>query len=860
MQRLLLLVLAAAAVADDAEKPAERPKKALNRYYRGKIVRIHKGRVTLYYDFEDPAQLEDFEDARPPHLLDAGQNDVEIKGGRLHLRRSSSIRHKMEGVNRAEARFIVNATRKGCVGTVWTEPILSGGYSLTTIWDCRFYGRGAFWLFAIGIRDAADSRGRLVDGLNFRDVCSIDPRVVAKQIVPGQDCEMEVARDGWHEWVRLGEIHRKGSTKSKMERMESFKFGFWVHECDASFDDLYLTVEPPQEYLDLEDLELKIAPQDAVITESAVGRLVKTIRKAPLSEAAAECARELSRRGPDGWKKLVQLIRSFARKRPYAAVPLVRALANGDEPDRRQILLGLWDAHKQIEIRMAVANGLAPSYPENRELLHEALKLAAPGRVALFRAILHRGLPDTIVRECFKDDLLAREAYEVLRAREAELGGALGNVPSVRALEGHTPSTANAFAAEFAQTRDWDLLLAFIQLLKHQREEVRDGAYLLLLTTTGVDLPPDEDLWMSWVSAKREGYVPPPPSAPGPVTAAILRARAFLRRDLLDDGASKWPTSPDWPGAKVGATALTVLALRASGLSPDDPAISKALQETLLVYPAEGAPGLRGDLDGYTYALSLLAMALQRVDRAKFKPLLKVLGRRLGEGQLSNGQWTYHCKPAKYRTRKIVGDNSNTQYAILGLRAVRRAGIEVDPEIFRRTAKFWMSNANAYGGWGYGPKGSFDHETSMTAAGISTLVICAEAVYGPKALGRVRDDKRVGLGQLRLGEILLQKGYKEEEIYTFYGIERACILTGTRAFNDFDWYHEGAKLLVARQQPSGAWGDDAVRGVTTGRGYGRACDTAFALLFLKRSTTRLLGGGEGGVVTVPKMMRPLENR
>jgi hypothetical protein len=146
---------------------------------------------------------------------------------------------------------------------------------------------------------------------------------------------------------------------------------------------------------------------------------------------------------------------------------------------------------------------------------------------------------------------------------------------------------------------------------------------------------------------------------------------------------------------------------------------------------------------------------------------------------------------------------------------------------------------------------------SMTAAGISTLAICAEALFGAEAVKEVGKHERVVLGQRRLGELLLNDGFKGQEIYTLYGVERACILTRTRAFNDFDWYREGADILVRSQKESGAWGDNAARGVTTGLGYGEAVDTSFALLFLKRATTGIVGGSESDVVVkVPEPRRP----
>jgi hypothetical protein len=326
---------------------------------------------------------------------------------------------------------------------------------------------------------------------------------------------------------------------------------------------------------------------------------------------------------------------------------------------------------------------------------------------------------------------------------------------------------------------------------------------------------------------------------------------------VLEDGVATWPANPDWPGTRVGATALAVLALRAAGLPKEDAAIQKALRTTLLVWPAAGEPALRDDLDGYTYALSLLAMTLESVDRTGMRAVKEALVRQICEGQLPNGQWTYNCRRPGYADRPITGDNSNTQFAILALRSLRRCGVPTEAGVIEKTRDFWLGALNPYGGWGYGPKGSFHHEMSMTAAGISTLAICSEALRGPEAVKEVGKHEQVALGLRRLGELLLNDGFKEQEIYTLYGVERACILTRTRAFNDFNWYREGADILVRSQHESGMWGDDAARGVATGQGYGLAVDTAFALLFLKRATTGLVGADESDtVVKVPEPRRP----
>ncbi|MFI5402198.1 MAG: prenyltransferase/squalene oxidase repeat-containing protein, partial [Planctomycetota bacterium] len=527
----------------------------------------------------------------------------------------------------------------------------------------------------------------------------------------------------------------------------------------------------------------------------------------------------------------------------------------GAEPERRALLADLSKRVKAPEVRFEVALELADSYPENADLLHEQLKSPLDKRRDLFRALAWRGLAEDVVRGCEGDALLAADAREVLLARDArpdkkhtpELAKAL-------ARQGFSRRAGLAFHQDFSKEQDWDLVLELMKLLDDP--ELRDGAHLMLLSVSDKDLPPDKEIWFSWVTSKRGAYKPPLVSDPGPVTAAILRARAALQKLVQDDGVATWPQNPDWPGTRVGATALSVLALRAAGLKPDDPAIQKALR-TLLVWPAKGEPSMRDDLDGYTYALSLLAMALESVDRSGMKQAKEAICRQLCEGQLPNGQWTYNCRRPGYGDRPATGDNSNTQFAILGLRSLRRCGVPIEEDVIKKTRDFWIMAVNAYGGWGYGPKGSFHHEMSMTAAGISTLAICTEVLRGNEAVKEVLKHDQVVLGQRRLGELLLNDGFKSQEIYTLYGVERACILTRTRAFNDFDWYREGADILVRSQKESGAWGDDAARGVAMGQGYGEEVDTSFALLFLKRATTGLVGADESDtVVKVPEPRRP----
>ena len=85
--------------------------------------------------------------------------------------------------------------------------------------------------------------------------------------------------------------------------------------------------------------------------ELSDGKLVKLIREAALSAEAAAAMRELSRRGEDSWKRLYSIARTMIRKEPFLALPVIRALAAGPEPGRRELLVKLYPRRDLPESR-----------------------------------------------------------------------------------------------------------------------------------------------------------------------------------------------------------------------------------------------------------------------------------------------------------------------------------------------------------------------------------------------------------------------------------------------------------------------------------------------------------------------------
>ncbi|MHC4861234.1 MAG: hypothetical protein ACYTDY_14215, partial [Planctomycetota bacterium] len=587
--------------------------------------------------------------------------------------------------------------------------------------------------------------------------------------------------------------------------------------------------------------------------EPPAATLADTVRWDPHGKSAGLALRMLSRRGHEGFRVLGALARELEREDLDAALRVAHALAGGGEAPRREVAKAAYLKTKNESIRAVLALCLARGYPENAEMLHRRLGEGVPGAAELLRALAERGLPLEELERALSVRSLAPIAHEILRAR-GESPATESLLPLARKItpRGLDPDDCRRFAEEFAKAPYFPLLAALARLLEGTDENTKVGAHCLLQTASGLDLPPDRLMWESWVEARRESYVPPEDLSPGMIGAAVARAVRYLRRDLLRDGRCTYTKNRDQ--SAVGATALALLALEAADVPRDDAAFEKALPETLLVFGRDGTPGLPTIARRYeTYSLALLAMALQALDAEKYRGPLEAVAGRLARGILVNGQWTYGCHSDTEPNRPRYGDNSNTQYGALGLRALRKAGVEVPRSVWERAAANWLGTVRS-AGWGYRTDGKH-RRFSMTAAGIGSLAICMEGLHGNKAGERIRAEPVVCDALEYLGKLLMTYGYKGQNTYAFYGVERACRLTGAQRFRSvnrsFDWYRRGAEMLLEGQETNGSWGGARSKKAGIKPDYGVPVDTAFAILFLEKATITVPGMRGLEVVVVP---------
>ncbi len=311
---------------------------------------------------------------------------------------------------------------------------------------------------------------------------------------------------------------------------------------------------------------------------------------------------------------------------------------------------------------------------------------------------------------------------------------------------------------------------------------------------------------------------------------------------------------------------------------------------------------LRGVLEApleRTYKAALLAMALEEIDRVKYQMKIRDCAQFLVDNQCTNGQWSYghgvqaasrnvatdsgggggsgdpkgvlefrgeapfplRTKP-KVRSKQYIkkwkdgpaeGDNSNSQYAALGLRACHDAGVIVPPSVVQLAKKWWTNSrhgdkekqeAVATGpgasgpprGWCYKEKDSHPAYASMTAGAVGALCICDYILDRDWKTDR---SVQMGLSWMaknfsvaeNVGPCEWSPAPNTHLYYTLYAIERVGMLYGTRKIGDHDWYLEGARFLLDAQKENGAWmGSENSNDVW---------DTCFAILFLKRATAPL---------------------
>ncbi len=399
------------------------------------------------------------------------------------------------------------------------------------------------------------------------------------------------------------------------------------------------------------------------------------------------------------------------------------------------------------------------------------------------------------------------------------------------------------------------------------------------------------------------------------IGVAIERAVVWLKKQQRADGTFQGGYSP-----RLGGHCLNVLALLDAGVPRDDACIRKAL--AALPALETGLPP--GQLDGpvYGYAVALLmfqkfyedeqvaAQVLEAKEPDAYNKATAKVWRRLKPEHRkliskmvatltadSHGfGWSYFGLATKDGTAAGFGDNSwrdnsNSQYAVMGLKAASLLGAEFDREILaaeaRRLIRYYKPDASmpairvklegaedkkrtgadrtdsiVPGGWDYlsatgeaaaaSPAASAN--TGMTAAGVSSLVICRDELQLQGKLDPALKSNidlhihgslhwlgaRFGYRYIRGTQMARVYAEGWGKYYDMYSLERAGVLSNVRHMAGVEWYVEGARLLVQTQQADGGWPDIVGKTQTESASTPDIVDQCFAILFLKRAVVPVI--------------------
>jgi hypothetical protein len=303
------------------------------------------------------------------------------------------------------------------------------------------------------------------------------------------------------------------------------------------------------------------------------------------------------------------------------------------------------------------------------------------------------------------------------------------------------------------------------------------------------------------------------------VRRAIDRGVQFLREQ--EKGAGNWEAvdraSIITPG---GWTSLALLALMHAGVPPADPLIERGLKYLRTVQPAQ------------TYVVALqtavFASAGRDEDRERIQRNVDwLVATMVKEGERCRG-WTYNNEQRN-------PDNSNTEFALLGLDAGRRAGARIDRKVWEAIRVYYLATQQADHGWMYNLGFRTPTTMTMTTAGLCGLLLCDQVLDAgreqPAADGRANAcGNYADANQLAAALAWIDQYFRLElptnTYYNLFGIGRAGRLCGQRFFNTHDWYRQGCDYLVRKQHPDGAWQEDRFRDAWP------VVSTSLALLFL----------------------------
>jgi hypothetical protein len=380
------------------------------------------------------------------------------------------------------------------------------------------------------------------------------------------------------------------------------------------------------------------------------------------------------------------------------------------------------------------------------------------------------------------------------------------------------------------------------------------------------------------IERPKDGDKKPPPEVPvDPATAkqikinqAIDKGMVFLRKELERYLADNPRLDGPLGSFHEGIVSFAAMTLLECGVPANDPDIQKAAE---FIRKQASGPGM-----GKTYNLATAILFFDKLGDPRDAGQIRAMAARLMFGQNPTGHWDYDCNrveepeanalltylgnvepkvnfglagakdkspaarllPLKAQNVAAVrwltgvvpplgerGDNSNTQFAMLGLWVAARSNVPVRASM-ALGADYFAATQSPDGSWGYRSAAPKEGRGSMTCAGLLGMAI-------GRNMGRKPNDASLQRGFKYLTGVY-HGGHKEtnggkvvaadaaDDLYYLWSLERVCLIYGLQKIGGQDWYAWESDILVGHQKQDGSWEDR----------HPPSTGTSFALLILKR--------------------------
>ncbi len=356
---------AAAAPQDPPAPPPAQPLVPLQTFFKGKVKSLKDRKIELVYDFENAAQLEDFDASCPFRAIRTVK--YALKNGRAQIEGTGSMRHKAVFEDDVSMDSAMSPRKPRDFGYSVSEHHPSEMFTLYCCYD-RYFGLGDNVHVPQNMVIRFIERGAEVQGEGMQDWRYCGSRGQNPEIRVGQTYKVSMGRIGMKSRMQIDDDF-KSEGKEAGRVLSGLRLSIYTYDSNVEVDDLVVKGVLDKDFIEKNRLDLAgftpatepAAPANAgppPLDEALAARVRAQIEGYPLDTKFPAMATLM--RDP----KIPVVLRdeAAAKVKSVASKKIVPFLADGlyaDDADARRIAIDL------VKTLVGRDFGYRPSAPED---------------------------------------------------------------------------------------------------------------------------------------------------------------------------------------------------------------------------------------------------------------------------------------------------------------------------------------------------------------------------------------------------------------------------------------------------------------------------------------------------------------